>query len=150
MLIQIAIGTTLMLISIVIAAGSAWIMELAFLRGHDWLMREPHRPKLMVLTICVALWILAIITAGVWVWAAAFYVLDVFPTLEEAVYFAVVSFTTLGYGDLLLPQEWRLLGGMAAANGLLTFGLLTALLVEALRHVRLGQVESLRRETPDA
>jgi hypothetical protein len=147
MFIQIAIGTGLLLISILIAAISAWAMEIAFQRGHGWLMREPHRPKLMVLIAGVSLWVLGIITAGVWVWAGAFYALGIFPTLEEAVYFAIVSYTTLGFGDVLLPVEWRLLAGMAAANGLLNFGLLTALLVEALRHVRLGQVEH-RSQSP--
>lgn len=149
MFIQIAIGTGLLLTSIVIAALSAWVMELVFLRGHGWLMREPHRPKLVVLIAAVSLWVLGIITVGIWVWAGAFYALGIFPTLEEAVYFAMVTYTTLGFGDVLLPKEWRLLAGMAAANGLLNFGLLTALLVEALRHVRLGQVESRRRTLGD-
>ena len=144
MFIQIAIGTGLLVTSILIAAVSAWIMETAFRQGHDWLMRKPHRPKLMLLVAGVSLWVLGIITAGVWLWAAAFYALGIFATLEESVYFAIVSYTTLGFGDVLLPREWRLLAGMAAANGLLNFGLLTALLVEALRHVRLGQVEALR------
>jgi Ion channel len=147
MFIQIAIGTGLLLISILIGAVSAWVMEVLFLRGHGWLMREPHRPKLMVVIGGVSLWVLGVITAGIWVWAGAFYALGVFATLEEAVYFAMVTFTTLGFGDVLLPVEWRLLAGMAAANGLLNFGLLTALLVEALRHVRLGQVEQ-RRQSP--
>jgi voltage-gated potassium channel Kch len=147
MFIQIAIGTGLLLTSILIAAVSAWVMELVFLRGHQWLMREPHRPKLIVVIAGVSLWVLGIITAGIWIWAGAFYALGIFPTLEEAVYFAMVTFTTLGFGDVLLPVEWRLLAGMAAANGLLNFGLLTALLVEALRLVRLGQVET-RRRTP--
>ena len=138
---QIAIGSGLLLTSILIAAASAWVMELAFERGHRWLMREPHRPKLFLMIAIVSVWILAVITAGVWLWATAFILLGVFPTFEEAMYFSLVTFTTLGFGDVLLPVEWRLLAGMAAANGLLNFGLLTALLVEALRHVRLGQIE---------
>ena len=71
--------------------------------------------------------------------------LGLFDALEPAVYFALVSFTTLGYGDLLLPDGWRLLGGMAAANGFMTFGILIASLVEALRHVRVAQIA---REDP--
>jgi len=51
-----------------------------------------------------------------------------------------VSYTTLGFGDVLLPQEWRLLSGMAAVNGLLNIGLVTAFLVEGLRQVRLSQI----------
>lgn len=85
------------------------------------------------------------ITASVWIWALAFLWLDLFPTLEEAVYFSLVAFTTLGFGDVLLPRDWRLLSGMAAANGLLNFGLLTAMLVETMRTLRRGQDEARRR-----
>ncbi|MEM9736953.1 MAG: ion channel, partial [Pseudomonadota bacterium] len=52
-----------------------------------------------------------------------------------ALYFSVVAFTTLGFGDVLLPQEWRLLAGLSAANGLLIFGVSTAFLVEVFRRV---------------
>lgn len=145
MFTQIGLGSLLLLVSILIGAVSAWVMEVAFQRSHGWLMREPHRPKLMLVVGGVSVWILGIITAGVWLWALAFYGLGVFATLEEAVYFSLVTYTTLGFGDVLLPRDWRLLAGMAAANGLLNFGLMTALLVEALRHIRLGQVEVRRK-----
>jgi len=46
----------------------------------------------------------------------------------------------LGFGDILLPMEWRLLAGMAAVNGLLNFGFLTVLTVEVLRRIRLAQM----------
>lgn len=145
MLVQIAVGTGLLLLNIMISAVAAMVLEVAFQRGHRWLLREPHRPKLVVLLAGVSLWVLGVITAGIWIWAAAFLGLGVFATLEEAVYFALVVYTTLGFGDVLLPVEWRLLAGMAAANGFLNFGLLTALLIEALRQIRLGQFEAKRR-----
>lgn len=141
MFLQIALGTGLMLISIAIAGLSYWLMEIVLNSSRHWLSREPHRPKLM-LALCIAsVWILAQVTAGVWIWATAFYQLEIFVTLEASVYFSLVAFTTLGFGDILLPPDWRLLAGMAAANGLLNFGLLTAVLVEALRQIRLGQIE---------
>jgi Ion channel len=142
MFIQIALGSGLLLLSILTTALSAWVMELAYARSHPWLMREPHRLKLMAMIVAVSVWVLGVITAGIWIWAGAFYALGAFGSLEEAVYFAMVTYTTLGFGDLLLPEEWRLLAGMAAANGLLNFGLLTALFVEALRHVSEGQTNS--------
>jgi Ion channel len=141
MLIQIAVGTGLLLINITVAAVAAMLMEVVFQYAHGWLIREPHRPKLVALLAGVSLWVLGVITAGVWVWAAAYHALGVFDTLEQAVYFSLVVYTTLGFGDLLLHPEWRLLAGMEAANGFLSFGLLTALLIEGLRQVRLGQVE---------
>ncbi|MGB3280166.1 MAG: ion channel [Pseudorhodobacter sp.] len=146
MFLQIAIGTGLMMLSIAVGGAGILVMEMGFARSRFWLIREPHRPKLLLVMLGVSFVVLGIITAGVWIWALAFYGLGIFLTLEASVYFSLVSYTTLGFGDILLPQEWRLLSGMAAANGLLNFGLLTALLVEALRHVRLGQMNARNRK----
>lgn len=147
MFIQLALGTALMLLSIIIAGVSFWLMEIWLMRYRPWLTRAPHRPKLIFVLCVAAIWITVQMTAGVWVWALTMLGLGVFETMELSVYFALVAFTTLGFGDVLLPVEWRLLGGMAAANGLLNIGLVTALLVEALRQVRLQQLEMLKGET---
>lgn len=147
MFVQIALGTALMLFSILIAGLSYWLMETLLMRMRPWLTRAPHRPKLILVLCVAAVWIMAQMTAGVWAWALTMMALGVFDTLELAVYFALVAFTTLGFGDVLLPMEWRLLGGMAAANGLLNIGLVTALLVEALRQVRLQQLAISKAES---
>jgi hypothetical protein len=47
----------------------------------------------------------------------------------------MVSFTTLGFGDVTLPHDWRLLSGIIAANGLILFGLNTAFLIEILNRL---------------
>lgn len=65
-------------------------------------------------------------------WAAAYLLLlpgDQLKTFEESVYFSMVTFTTLGYGDItLVEHEWRLLSGVEALNGILLVGWTTALL----------------------
>jgi hypothetical protein len=148
MILQIMIGTGVIFLSVLFGGVGVLLMEIGFLRSHKWLMREPHGPKLLVFMCAMAVMILSIITLGVWTWAMTFWLLGLFTTLEEAVYFALVSYTTLGFGDVLLEREWRLLSGMAAANGLLNFGLLTAVMVEALRQIRLGQAETRRKHRP--
>jgi hypothetical protein len=145
MFVQIAIGTGLLLVNISLAAVAAMVLEGILSRAHGWLLREPHQPKLVLLIAGVSLWVLGVVTASVWVWGVAYLKLGVFETLEEAVYFSLVSFTTLGFGDVLLRHDWRLLAGMEAANGFLNFGLLTALLIEGLRQVRRGQIEYRRK-----
>jgi hypothetical protein len=50
-------------------------------------------------------------------------------TFEEAAYFSIVTFTTVGYGDITLSGSWRLLSGIEAMNGILLFGWSTALLM---------------------
>ena len=79
---------------------------------------------------------MGIITFGVWLWAIVFTYLSVFVSLEEAVYYSLVAYTTLGLGDVIVPQDQRLLGGMTGANGFLMFGFMTAMLTDTLRHLR--------------
>ena len=44
------------------------------------------------------------------------------PDLHSAFYFSAVTYTTTGYGDLVLPNEWRLVGGVEALTGILMCG----------------------------
>lgn len=145
MLLQIAVGTALLLVNITVAAVAAMVLEGLLVRAHQWLLREPHRPKLVLLLAGVSLWVLGVVTVGVWIWAIAYVELGAFANLEDAVYFSLVAYSTLGLGDLVPADEWRILSGMEAANGFLNFGLLTALLIEGLRQVRLGQIEHRRK-----
>lgn len=146
MFIQIAIGTGLLVANLVVMAIAALLLEVGFRRVHPWLIAEPQRPKLLVLLIGVGIWVLAVVTVGVWSWATTLRFVGTFATQEEAVYFALESFTTLGLGDVVPATEWRILAAMTAVNGFLSFGLLTALLVEALRQVRLAQLENRRHK----
>lgn len=142
MLLQISIGSVMMLITVFLSGLSVMSFAAFFSRTSHWLVRPPHSPKLIVVIMAVSLWALAVTTADVWVWALTLRSLDAFTSMEEAVYFSLVSYTTLGYGDVLLPHEWRILGGMAAANGTLNIGLMTAFMVEALRQIRIRQLET--------
>ena len=148
MFIQIFIGTCLILLSVAVATLGFLVFEIMLNRAHKWLITEPHRPKLALVLASAVIAVLWMITAGVWIWAIAFRLFGVFAQFEEALYFALVSFTTLGFGDLLLPVEWRLLSGMCATNGLLNIGMMTALLMEVLRHVRRNQLDSLQKTKP--
>ncbi|WP_454914854.1 ion channel [Xanthobacter sediminis] len=65
------------------------------------------------------------------VWALLYVAVGAAPA-ETAFYLALENFTTLGYGDVLPTHEWRLLGPITAANGLLLFGWSTALLYAVL------------------
>lgn len=139
MLVQFLIGFGLIFGTVIVSALAIIGLETALERSRSWLVRPPHRPKMALLLGISMLWTMLMITCAVWIWALGLWVLDIFQTLEAALYFALVAFTTLGFGDILLPNEWRLLSGIAAANGLLNFGLLTAVLIETLRGIRMDQ-----------
>ncbi|MEM8800962.1 MAG: ion channel [Pseudomonadota bacterium] len=105
-------------------------------RSLNWLPTSsaPRRSWIRITTeLCVtSLWILFIMTASIWAWAVLYIQIDLFATFEEALYFSIVSFTTVGYGDVIIEGRWRLIAGMTAAHGLLSFGLYTAFFVEVL------------------
>ena len=82
------------------------------------------------------IWIMLghVVEAGIW--ALVFMALGLFDSISAAYYFALVAYTTLGFGDITLPEEWRILSGFAAANGFLVFGWSTAFQVEYLSNMR--------------
>lgn len=137
---QIWIGSVLVVLSVLVSAAIFLLMEAAMARFHRWLIRPPHRPKLALVLVSTVLGALGMITTSVWIWALAFLHLGVFDGVEEALYFALESFTTLGFGDLLAPNEWRILSGMTAVNGFLNIGMISAIVLEAVRWVRRAQL----------
>ena len=71
-------------------------------------------------------------TVQVWIWAVMLIWLGALPALFEAIYFSLVTYTTLGYGDVILSEEYKVFGAMASVTGLLNFGVSTAILVAIL------------------
>ena len=69
------------------------------------------------------------------VWAVLFILIGEFDDFATALYFSGVNFATLGYGDIVMSPQWRLLGPMEAANGILMFGVSTAAMTAAVMDV---------------
>jgi hypothetical protein len=66
------------------------------------------------------------------VWSLAYAAVDAAAKGTDLVYFAFVNYTTLGYGDVIPVERWRLLGPMTAMNGVLLFGWSTAVIFHVL------------------
>jgi hypothetical protein len=75
-------------------------------------------------------------------WATAVWASGEISSFEKAFYFSGQSYTTLGYGDVVLSDHWRLLGPLEAINGLLLFGLSTAVMFAALSRLVSGRLHS--------
>ena len=69
------------------------------------------------------------------VWALVYRLLEVVPANAGALYFAFVNFSTLGYGDVIPDERWRLLGPITALNGFVLIGWSTAVIFEVLRKI---------------
>lgn len=75
-------------------------------------------------------------------WALFYYAKGLFSDIETALYFSMVSFATIGYGDVLLPRRWRLLGVIEGFTGVILVGISTAFIfavLNAMLQLRLQQ-----------
>jgi hypothetical protein len=84
-------------------------------------------------------------TVEVWFYAMAYLAVGALNNLEAALYFSITSFTTLGYGDIVLDHRWRMLGAIEGANGLLLFGWSTAFLISVTNRMRFLEHDWLER-----
>lgn len=142
MIFQLLLGSVIVVLTILIEAIFIIAGVQALRKLSHWLERSHRLQKAVVCLAAVTTWLMAAHTIAVWIWAAVFIELGAFDALEPAVYFSVVTFTTLGFGDVILGQEWRLLGGIAAANGLLVFAMSAAFLVEFIsRMLKMERLE---------
>ena len=69
------------------------------------------------------------------IWALLFLLLGEFDNFQTALYHSGVNFVTLGYGDIVMSERWRLLGPLEGANGILMFGVSTAVMTAAVMDV---------------
>ena len=71
------------------------------------------------------------IVVEAWLWALVYLLnpmITALPDMETALYFSMVTYSTLGYGDVVLVGKWRILASIQAANGVIVFGWTTALI----------------------
>jgi len=69
------------------------------------------------------------------IWALLFIYLDEFGDFAIAFYHSMVNFASLGYGDIVMSEEWRLLGAIEASNGVLMFGLSAGTLLSVMTYL---------------
>ena len=98
-----------------------WILRhLAVTQSNRWMM---HHAILIILVFFVIIVLHLIETA---LWASFYYWQALFADFETSLYFSLTSYTTIGFGDVVLPQKWRLLGAIEGISGVLLCGLSTA------------------------
>ena len=78
------------------------------------------------------------------IWAALFYACGEFTRLAPAFYHSAVNYTSLGYGDVVMSASWKVFGPLEAANGLLMFGVSTAMMFAAIQRLFRTRVEAAR------
>ena len=132
MLINIAIAALMMIITCAIHSAAMTFALNTFSSGKA--ESYGRSARFYWISATVLLMFLASIVE-VLAWAAAYLLLNAIDGFERAFYFSMVTYTTLGYGDGLLDERWRILGSFEAANGIIMFGWTTAVVVSAVHRL---------------
>lgn len=123
---QLLEGTMyLALCSVVHAVFLTWCVQR--FRGH--FTRTTAQWRLFVNVLLLLFAIVLSHTFQVWLWANALHEREALSDWNSAVYFSLVTYTALGYGDIVLSADNRVFAAMASITGLLNFGVSTAFLV---------------------
>ena len=135
MLIQILLGCLLVVVTTFVHA-SGMILSLGMLRAVH-VARWAHRSLLTraatVSSVVLLMFLVTLIESMIW--AAVYVGVGAIPDLSEALYFSVITFTSVGYGDIVIEGDWRHLSGFEAANGTIMFGWTTALIFAVVLRV---------------
>ena len=141
MALPILLGLFLILLTVLVHAfgSSAWIRMMKNRFAADAENRGPSWGLSVLMS--TALFLILLHLAEITLWALAYRLLpgmDVLDSFTEALYFSIVTYTTLGYGDITLTGSWRLFSGIEATGGILLFGWRTAMLFAAVQRVWRG------------
>ena len=88
-----------------------------------------------VVPLGIVLGLVALHGAEIWLYALVYWHAGLLPRLEQALYFSISSYSSLGETGTLLPDAWRVVGALEAINGMLLIGWSTAFLFNILRHL---------------
>lgn len=135
MLIQLVLASLMAIVTVLIHLfGLAVIIRV--IRSERPLFRKLHFSPLTVL-LGASIGVFAVHTIEIWSYAALYLGIGALRHFEAALYFSTVTYASVGYGDLLLPHDWRLLGAIEGATGIIMLGWSTAFLVSLLSQLKL-------------
>jgi voltage-gated potassium channel Kch len=130
MFANLALGTLTIAITVVIHTFGLIAVTKMMAHITNRFRMHGHRSRVVAM-ISVVFGLFVVLTIEVWFWALVYLIIGAFPDFEHALYFSTVAFSTVGFGDIIPVQEWRLLGALEAVCGFLMIGWSTAYLIAA-------------------
>jgi voltage-gated potassium channel len=137
LLLQLTLATATVIVTVLVHLGGLAGL-LMLLRLHR--RRFPTQRALVdqaALLMGAAFGLFALHAVEIWGYAVLYRALGAFSTFEQSLYFSTSTYSTVGYGDLTLPLDWRILGAVEGVNGLILLGWSTAFFVSVVSRMRI-------------
>ena len=125
MIITLSVGFGAMVVCLFVQ-GILLFLATRYYIGHlNWVKSSSRAMAMILITQVMLMLVLGnLLQCGIW--ALLFMLLREFGDFETAYYYSLVNFSTLGYGDIVMSDRWRMLGPLQAINGVLMIGVSTA------------------------
>ena len=125
MLTEISVAAVIVFVCVLLHVGGLMLMAEWLFNRRDYLAQGARlRQSVFIVLLFSGILVLHVSEAALW--ALFYYSRDLFATFETALYFSLGSYTTIGYGDVVLAHRWRLLGAIEGISGVLLCGISTA------------------------
>jgi len=137
MFLNITIGVFIIGITILIHGYGTFFWVKLLVRKNKGKQKTKWNIKNVWLLIYTAIFLLTLNFIEAIIWGFTYYILPgitEFESLEKAIYFSLVTFTTLGYGEITIGSTNRILAGFEAMNGVLLLGWTTAIMFSVLQY----------------
>ena len=130
MLINLILGTIIISLTVIIhTGGMVLVANVTNTIAERYPLHGYRRKMIAMVTVVHGLFVLHMVE--IWLWGLDYSFVGAIPNFEDALYFSAIIFSTLGYGDQLLHDDWQLLAGLEGISGFLLIGWSTAYLVAA-------------------
>ena len=146
MLTELMIAFGIVAVCVVIHITGMVTLAERMLRRRETLEKQTGLARSILLLINVFAIIIVLHLIETAIWAAFYQWQGLFPDYETSLYFSLGSYVTIGYGDVVLPQRWRLLGGIEGVSGVLLCGLSGAFLFVIVGALFQTRMQQARRE----
>ena len=134
MIQHLLLGALLIIATSIVHLAATRVSVSIIKKAKTYSVKQQRIWNLVWLDAIVIMMILASIAEAT-IWAGCYVWLGAIEQLEAAVYFSIVTYTTLGYGDITLSTDWRFLASLEAASGIIFFGWTTAIVMGAFQNI---------------
>lgn len=125
MLTEIAIAVVIVSVCLLLHVAGILLMAEWLLQHRQYFERSGTKTHFSILMLVLICGIIILHVAESSMWAVFYHAGELFPDFETSLYFSLVTYTAIGYGDVVLPQKWWLLGAIQGVSGVLLCGLST-------------------------
>jgi hypothetical protein len=133
---QLVVATGMVALTVIMHLLGLSVLIAATNRHSSRLQSDRALARQMLVLIGVSFGLFILHGVEIWSYATLYYTVGAIRTFEDALYFSTATYSTIGYGDLVLSRSWRVLGAIEGANGVILLGWSTAFFISIVARIR--------------